>query len=127
MPQLEYRNLLRISGSLSSGATILSGTLTGTKQTQKIVEINGYDVRVPVAEHLIVMIYTDRPGIVASYGKEFGEGSINIAGMQIARQSKVGRRSARADRRLTRARRTARLGGHGHQGQLLRKIDIVDA
>jgi len=87
----EYRNLLRISGSLASGAVIsVAGTLTGTKQTQKIVEINGYDVEVPIADHLIVMVYQDRPGIVAVYGKEFGEASINIAGMQIARQGKGG-------------------------------------
>ncbi|MDF1479299.1 phosphoglycerate dehydrogenase [Leifsonia sp. H3M29-4] len=87
----EYRNLLTIRGALSDGSQIsVSGTLTGTKQVQKIVEINGYDVEVPVAEHLIVMIYTDRPGIVAVYGKEFGEASINIAGMQIARQGKGG-------------------------------------
>lgn len=83
----EYRNLLTIRGSLADGSQVsVSGTLTGTKQTQKIVEINGYDVEVPFAEHHIVMIYTDRPGIVAVYGKEFGEASINIAGMQIARQ-----------------------------------------
>ena len=87
----EYRNLLRISGSLASGAAIsVAGTLTGTKQIQKIVEINGYDVEVPIADHLIVMVYQDRPGIVAVYGKEFGEASINIAGMQIARQGKGG-------------------------------------
>jgi D-3-phosphoglycerate dehydrogenase len=47
-------------------------------------------VEVPIAKHLIVMVYKDRPGIVAIYGKEFGEASINIAGMQIARQSKGG-------------------------------------
>ena len=83
----EYRNLLTVRGSLADGSQVsVSGTLTGTKQTQKIVEINGYDVEVPFAEHHIVMIYTDRPGIVAVYGKEFGEASINIAGMQIARQ-----------------------------------------
>jgi len=87
----EYRNLLTISGALSDGSQIsVSGTLTGTKQIEKIVEINGYDVEVPVAKHLIVMIYTDRPGIVAVYGKEFGEASINIAGMQIARQNAGG-------------------------------------
>jgi len=87
----EYRNLLSISGALSDGSQIsVSGTLTGTKQIEKIVEINGYDVEVPVASHLIVMIYTDRPGIVAVYGKEFGEASINIAGMQIARQNAGG-------------------------------------
>lgn len=83
----EYRNLLRISGSLSDGTQLsVGGTLTGTKQIEKIVEINGYDVEVPFAKHHIVMIYTDRPGIVAVYGKEFGDAQINIAGMQIARQ-----------------------------------------
>jgi D-3-phosphoglycerate dehydrogenase len=87
----EYRNLLTIRGALSDGEQIsVSGTLTGPKQTQKIVEINGYDVEVPVAEHLIVMVYTDRPGIVAIYGKEFGEAGINIAGMQISRREAGG-------------------------------------
>ncbi|WP_213815695.1 phosphoglycerate dehydrogenase [Glaciihabitans sp. dw_435] len=87
----EYRNLLTIRGALSDGSQIsVSGTLTGTKQTEKIVAINGYDVEVPIPKHLIVMVYTDRPGIVAVYGKEFGEASINIAGMQIARHAAGG-------------------------------------
>lgn len=87
----EYRNLLTIRGALSDGTQLsVSGTLVGAKQAQKIVEINGYDVEVPLAEHLIVMQYTDRPGIVAVYGKEFGEASINIAGMQIARREAGG-------------------------------------
>lgn len=87
----EYRNLLTISGSLSDGSQIsVSGTLTGTKQIEKIVEINGYDVEVSIPKHLIVMLYTDRPGIVAVFGKEFGEASINIASMQIARREAGG-------------------------------------
>jgi len=87
----EYRNLLTIRGALSDGSQVsVSGTLTGTKQIEKIVEINGYDVEVPFAKHLIVMVYTDRPGIVAVYGREFGDASINIAGMQIARKEAGG-------------------------------------
>ena len=87
----EYRNLLTIRGTLADGSQIsVSGTLTGTKQIEKVVEINGYDVEVPIADHLIVMIYADRPGIVAVYGKEFGEAGINIAGMQISRHSAGG-------------------------------------
>jgi len=90
-PSEEYRNLLTIRGALSDGSQIsVSGTLTGTKQIEKIVEINGYDVEVPIPKHLIVMVYTDRPGIVAVYGKEFGEADINIAGMQIARHEAGG-------------------------------------
>lgn len=87
----EYRNLLTIRGALADGTQLsVSGTLVGAKQAQKIVEINGYDVEVPMAEHFIVMLYTDRPGIVAVYGKEFGEAQINIAGMQIARHEAGG-------------------------------------
>jgi D-3-phosphoglycerate dehydrogenase len=87
----EYRNLLTIRGGLADGTEVsVSGTLTGTKQIEKIVEINGYDVEVPVADHLVVMIYTDRPGIVAIYGREFGQANINIAGMQISRREAGG-------------------------------------
>ncbi|UFS57680.1 phosphoglycerate dehydrogenase [Subtercola endophyticus] len=88
----EYRNVLTLSGALSDGSQLsVSGTLVGTKQIEKIVEINGYDVEVPFAQHLLVMIYDDRPGIVAIYGKEFGDASINIAGMQIARTTAGGK------------------------------------
>jgi D-3-phosphoglycerate dehydrogenase len=88
----EYRNLITLRGALSDGSQIsVSGTLTGTKQIEKLTEINGYDIEVPLAEHLIVMIYDDRPGIVAIYGHEFGQANINIAGMQIARTSAGGK------------------------------------
>jgi len=87
----EYRNVLTIRGILSDGQTVsVSATLVGPKQAQKIVEINGYDIEVPLATHHVVMVYRDRPGIVAIYGQEFGEAGINIAGMQIARKSAGG-------------------------------------
>jgi D-3-phosphoglycerate dehydrogenase len=88
----DYRNVLTISGAMSDGTQVsVSGTLTGPKQIEKIVGVNGYDVEVPFAKHLIVMSYNDRPGIVAVYGKEFGEANVNIAGMQIARHEAGGK------------------------------------
>ncbi|PPG53015.1 MULTISPECIES: phosphoglycerate dehydrogenase [unclassified Rathayibacter] len=88
----EYRNVITLRGALSDGSQIsVSGTLTGTKQVEKIVAINGYDVEVPLAKHLVVMSYVDRPGIVAVYGREFGDASVNIAGMQIARTEAGGK------------------------------------
>lgn len=87
----EYRNVITLRGALADGTQVsVSGTLTGTKQTEKLVGINGYDIEVPIDDHHIVMIYTDRPGIVAVYGSEFGEAGINIAGMQIARREAGG-------------------------------------
>ena len=52
--------------------------------------MNGYEIEVPIATTHIVMQYTDRPGIVAVYGREFGDAGINIAGMQIARREAGG-------------------------------------
>ena len=87
----EYRNLLTIRGILGDGRSVsASATLTGAKRNHKLVGINGYDIEVPLATHHVVMIYEDRPGIVAVYGKAFGEASINIAGMQIARDKAGG-------------------------------------
>ncbi len=84
--------MLTLRGALADGSQIsVSGTLTGTKQIEKIVEINGYDVEVPIAKHLVVFSYDDRPGIVAVYGEKFGTAGINIAGMQIARKGPGGK------------------------------------
>ncbi|CAN5218874.1 phosphoglycerate dehydrogenase [soil metagenome] len=123
----EYRNLLTIRGTLADGSQVsVSGTLTGTKMIEKIVGINGYDVEVPIADHLIVMVYADRPGIVAVYGKEFGEAGINIAGMQISRQSAGGQAlsvltvdSPVPDGLLEKVRTAIK-------ADLLREIDIVE-
>ncbi|CAN5214108.1 phosphoglycerate dehydrogenase [soil metagenome] len=87
----DYRNTTTLRGLLADGTTVeVSGTLSGTKMVEKIISLNGYDIEVPFAEHHVAMFYVDRPGIVAIYGKEFGEAGINIAGMQIARKSAGG-------------------------------------
>jgi D-3-phosphoglycerate dehydrogenase len=67
------------------------GTVIGPKHHQKVVSINGYDVELSMADHMVVMVYQDRPGIVAVYGKAFAEASVNIAEMTIARQQRGGK------------------------------------
>jgi D-3-phosphoglycerate dehydrogenase len=87
----EYRNVIEVVAATSDGRRVsVEGTLTGPKQVEKIVGVNGQSVEVPMAEHFVVMEYADRPGIVATYGAAFGEAQINIAGMQIARTSAGG-------------------------------------
>lgn len=88
----EYRNVTSIKAILTDGSIAsVSGTVIGPKLHQKIVNINGYDVELSMAEHFVLMVYTDRPGIVAVYGKAFAENNINIAAMQIARNSRGGK------------------------------------
>ena len=87
----DYRNRTTIRGVMADGSVIeVAGTLSGTKMVEKLICLNGYDIEVPLAEQHIVMLCTDRPGIVAVYGREFGEAGINIAGMQIARRAAGG-------------------------------------
>ncbi|UXW84569.1 phosphoglycerate dehydrogenase [Microbacterium azadirachtae] len=87
----EYRNVITLRGALADGSQVsVSGTLTGPKQIEKLVAINGHAVELPIEKHHVVMLYTDRPGIVAVYGQRFGDAGINIAGMQIARETAGG-------------------------------------
>jgi len=84
----EYRNVITLRGALSDGSQLaVSGTLTGPKQIEKLVSINEHAIELPIEKHHVVMLYTDRPGIVAVYGQKFGDAGINIAGMQIAREA----------------------------------------
>jgi len=84
----DYRNVLTLRGVTADGTPLsVSGTVTGPKQLEKITGINGYDIEVPMAEHLVVLLYADRPGIVAVYGREFGDAGVNIANMQMARRA----------------------------------------
>lgn len=88
----EYRNVTILKAVLSDGTTVsVGGTVIGPKHHQKIVSINGYDVELSMAENMVVMVYQDRPGIVAIYGKAFAEANVNIAAMTIARQQRGGK------------------------------------
>jgi D-3-phosphoglycerate dehydrogenase len=88
----EYRNMTTVRGVMSDGSVIsVAGTVIGPKLHEKIVNINGYDVELSFAENLVLMVYSDRPGVVAIYGKAFADANVNIAAMQIARQQKGGK------------------------------------
>lgn len=88
----DYRNALTVRGATSSGTNLeVRGTLTGPKQIEKIVGINGYDLEITLTEHLIIFEYADRPGVVGALGRILGEHSVNIAGMQVSQNSAVGR------------------------------------
>ncbi|WP_102160782.1 phosphoglycerate dehydrogenase [Zhihengliuella halotolerans] len=81
----EYRNQLNLRGSTSDGTQLsVSGTLTGPKQVEKLVGIDGYEIEIPIAEHLVVLRYQDRPGVVGALGAILGERDVNIVGMQVA-------------------------------------------
>jgi D-3-phosphoglycerate dehydrogenase / 2-oxoglutarate reductase len=82
----EFRNVITLRGTLGDGSQLsVSGTLTGPKQIEKLVGIDGLDLEVPLAAHFMVLRYTDRPGVIGNLGRLLGDAGVNIAAMQVAR------------------------------------------
>ncbi len=87
----DWRNLITLRGTLPGGQVVsVSGTLTGHRHVEKLVEVNGFDMEIAAAEHMVFLTYTDRPGIVGVVGQILGGEGINIAGMQVSRDARGG-------------------------------------
>ncbi|TAL21184.1 MAG: phosphoglycerate dehydrogenase [Frankiales bacterium] len=87
----DYRNVVRVHGVLPTGETVsVSGTLTGPRQVEKLVEVDGFDVELVAEKHVLLFKYHDQPGIVGIVGARLGDAGINIAGAQVARQEEGG-------------------------------------
>lgn len=88
----DFRNVTTLRGTLADGTVrSVSGTLTGPKMVQKITEVDGFDLEVPISRHMAFFRYIDRPGVIGTLGRLLGEGSINIAAMQVSRHDESGR------------------------------------
>lgn len=82
----DHKNLVRVSLTLNDGSTVcVGGTVTGSRHTPKVVEVDGFDVDVPLSNYMAFFRYHDRPGIVGLVGNILGSEQINIAGMQVSR------------------------------------------
>ena len=62
----------------------------GIRRVEKIIAINGFDLDLPPTEHLLILQYSDRPGVVGAVGGVIGSAGVNIAGMQVARSEAGG-------------------------------------
>jgi D-3-phosphoglycerate dehydrogenase len=87
----EYRSMISLHCALSNGKSItVDGTLMGIRKVEKIIAIDGFDLDLPPTDNLLFLRYTDRPGVVGAVGNILGGAKINIAGMQVARNSAGG-------------------------------------
>jgi D-3-phosphoglycerate dehydrogenase len=87
----DWRNVVTVRGTLPTGEVIsVSGTLSGPKHIEKIVQIDGYDIDIEPTQHMAFFRYVDRPGIVGTVGRILGDANVNIASMQVGRDVKGG-------------------------------------
>lgn len=87
----DFRSLFAVRGVLPDGSSIsVAGTLSGPRQMEKITEVDGFDIDITPAAHLLFLRYADRPGVVGTVGAALGEAQVNIAGAQVSRTSEGG-------------------------------------
>ena len=87
----DWRNLVTLRGIMPDGQVVsVAGTLSGRRQHEKLVEVNGFEMEIAPAEHMVFLTYTDRPGVVGTVGQILGSEGINIAGMQVCRDARGG-------------------------------------
>jgi len=87
----DWHNVLTIRGTAPDGQLMsVSGTLTGLRQAERLIEFNGLDAEIAPADHMMFLAYADRPGVVGAVGQILGNQQINIAGMQVCRHAQGG-------------------------------------
>ena len=87
----EYRSMISLHAALSNGKSIkVDGTLMGIRKVEKIIAIDGFDLDLPPTDNLLFLRYSDKPGVVGAVGNALGSAKINIAGMQVSRESAGG-------------------------------------
>jgi D-3-phosphoglycerate dehydrogenase len=83
----DYVSLMRLT---ADGENAVSGTLTGPRNRERLVELWGFEIDMEPGEHMLFFRYVDRPGIIGIMGSELGSADVNIATMQVGRQEMGG-------------------------------------
>jgi D-3-phosphoglycerate dehydrogenase len=81
-----FTNLITVTIKTNEGTRTISGTLFN-KDDIRIVQIGKYNIEVVPSRYMLVTTYMDMPGVIGRFGITLGQDNINIAGMQVGRQS----------------------------------------
>ncbi|MEA2497667.1 MAG: D-3-phosphoglycerate dehydrogenase / 2-oxoglutarate reductase [Actinomycetota bacterium] len=87
---LDYVNLVEIHAVCKGETVSVAGVLVGKRDTERLVRVYGYDLDMAFHPTMAFFRYEDRPGIVGIVGTLLGEAGVNIANMQVARQTEGG-------------------------------------
>ena len=86
-----FRNEIELRGTLHSGKTLsVRGTLATKSQEHKLSGIDDHTLDLPLSDHMVVILYRDRPGMIGQIGAVLGGAGSNIAGMQVSREGTSG-------------------------------------
>jgi D-3-phosphoglycerate dehydrogenase len=81
-----FSSMIRLTVVGAEGEHALCGAMFG-EGDYRIVRVNGCYVEALPHGHILVLFNEDHPGIIGFIGQVLGEAGINIAGMNLTRQS----------------------------------------
>ncbi len=85
-----FASMIRLTVVGKTGEHSVCGAMFG-EEDYRIVRVDGCNVEALPHGHILVLFNEDRPGIIGFIGQVLGEAEINIAGMNLSRQSVDGR------------------------------------
>ncbi len=83
-----FSSLITLSLESPEGKRLIAGTLF--EGTPKIVKMRNFALDFQPEEHMLVINYQDRPGLIGKIGSILGEAEVNIGNMSLGRQEKAG-------------------------------------
>lgn len=89
----EYLNLVRVTARRDGDAVSVAGTLTGRKDEDRLVEIDGRPIEIAVTRYMAFFRYEDRPGVVHKMSGPLATEGINIKNMVVAEPLTPGERA----------------------------------
>ena len=87
---LDYVNLVEVRAEAKGETVSVAGVLVGKRDTERLVRVYGYDIDMAFADNMVFFRYEDRPGVVGIVGTLLGDAGVNIANMQVGRQTEGG-------------------------------------
>ena len=82
----DFSNLISVTVVSDKGKRTVAGTVFGSFG-ERIVKIDGFKTDVVPSGYLLITSHTDKPGIIGKVGMLLGDKKINIASMDVGRES----------------------------------------
>ena len=83
-----FSNLISLGLESPEGRRTIAGTLF--EGIPKIVKMRNFAIDFRPEEHMLVINYLDRPGLIGKIGTILGEANVNIGNMSLGRREKAG-------------------------------------
>lgn len=80
-----FTNLITVTMKTRDGQRSVAGTLLNGYGA-RIVQVDPYPVDIPPSGHILLILHTDKPGIIGRVGTLLGNNDVNIATMQVGRK-----------------------------------------